>query len=192
MKKKRNKNFFSPHFCLEVYGDIFRCNRSCWEFGEASMVAICHKTLKSAISVYLFPFFLLILTTFFPIFKNFPWILSFTFLSNSDCTSGTFQILFKTLTPRQFKTASVTSHDLMSTNLPWKKTLLQWLFHYKPSCRVLQWEKRSIPSDLELGVAPICRIIDEGCLARRHTTCLPPADHSRPICYQTLLYKPTF
>ena len=119
VKKKRNKNFFSPHFCLEVYGDIFRCNRSCWEFGEASMVAICHKTLKSAISVYLFPFFfLLILTTFFPIFKNFPWILSFTFLSNSDCTSGTFQILFKTLT--QFKTASVTSHDLMSTNLPWK------------------------------------------------------------------------
>ena len=55
--KQRNKNFFSPHFCLEVYGDIFRCNRSCWEFGEASMVAICHKTLKSAISVYLFLFF---------------------------------------------------------------------------------------------------------------------------------------
>ena len=152
------------------------------------MVAICHKTLKSAISVYLFLFFsphhLL------PYFQEFSLNsqLYVLFLSNSYCTSGTFQILFNILTQRQFKTVSVISHNLMSKNLPWKQTL----FQDKPSCRVLHWEKRSIPSDLELGVAPICRIIDEGCLARRHTTCLPPADHSRPICYQTLLYKPTF
>ena len=42
------------------------------------------------------------------------------------------------------------------------------------------------------GVAPICRIIDEGCLTRRHTTCLPPADHSPPICYPPLLQEVSF